>query len=179
MFCVWIYIKQLWIIFEISMPGFLLHNLYNHCKIARIPSLGMGRLFFIQSKSQLGRLVIVIVVAPLNSYHIGPDATLVWITMGEKGIFLQGKLLSITKYNTFICENTTPKKTFCYIYMYMRYIQWLLPDYSRKFLMNHTRITHILTLQSNSMNLNKRLENRLKTNEVKEEKLKQTIQGDN
>ena len=45
--------------------------------------------------------------------------------------------------------------------------------------MNHTRITHILTLQSNSMNLNKRLENRLKTNEVKEEKLKQTIQGDN
>ena len=73
MFWVWFYIKQL--------------QSLKHWLIAKIPLLFcqqvMGRVLFymIQRKFQLGRMVIVIFVTPLNLYNTEPGATFVWTDM--------------------------------------------------------------------------------------------------
>ena len=70
-------------ILNAPLAASLAATILNAALIARIPSLlcqlGVGRVLFymLQRKFQLGRMVIVIVVTPLNLYKTEPGATFV------------------------------------------------------------------------------------------------------
>ena len=83
-----IYIKQLQ-----SLKAFYMYVYKDIVVVEPVGYWKSAKYYMIQRKSQLGRLVIVIVVTPLNLYH-GTVATFVWINMQNFRNFLPLYLFS-------------------------------------------------------------------------------------